>query len=173
MLKRRRRLIFYFAPLLVIIVLCVSLGFEIRRIEASARLLAETGQAAIKMLNEYSAGINRFVITRNADKILDCYANNYVSDQEGRWAEELKSDRDGVQVYEWKVSDTQTLHRTEVAERIKQYLQPITAMEESKFKLNAVEQTFGADSAVVRGVLWLRGKRKTRADATEEAFESH
>src|SRR5437773_4496207 len=104
MLKRRRRLIFYSAPLLVIIVLCVSLGIEIRRIEAGARLLAETGQAAIKMLNDYSAGINRFVITRNADKILDCYANNYLSAKEGRWTEELKLDRDGVQVYEWKVA---------------------------------------------------------------------
>ena len=173
MSKKRRRIIFYASLLIVILGLVVWLKLEINRVEASALLLAQTGQGAIKMLNEYRASVDQFVTSKDASKILECYAANYFSDKEGQWTEQLKSDRDGVRVYEWEVNDPQALHRTEVTQRVARYLQPITSMEESKFKLDAVEQTLGPESAVVRGVLWLRGKRKAQIGGQDEAFESH
>ena len=173
MSKKRRRVIFYAFPLIVILALVIWLKLEINRVEASALLLAQTGQAAIKMLNEYRAGVDQFIVSKDESKILECYANNYLSDKEGQWTEKLKSDRDGVRVYEWEVDDPQALHRTEVAQRVARYLQPITSIEESKFKLDAVEQMLSPESAVVRGVLWLRGKRETQTSGQNEAFESH
>ena len=173
MTKKRRRIIFIGGPLIVALAIMIALKLEVDRVEASALLLAQTGQAAIKMLDDYRAGINQFVSSKDASKILDCYANNYLSDREGQWTEKLESDRDGVRVYEWKVENPQSLHRTEVADSVARYLQPIVSMEESKFKLDAVEQTSSAESAVVRGVLWLRGQRKAPNGAADEAFESH
>ena len=137
MSKKRRRIIFIALPVIVILVLGIWLKLEINRVEAGALLLAQTGQAAIKMLNEYRAGVDQFVTSKDANKILECYAANYLSDKEGQWIEKLKSDRDGVRVYEWEVDEPQALHRNEVAQRVARYLQPITSMEESRFSVGS------------------------------------
>src|SRR5438045_6833334 len=92
MSKKRRRIIFIALPLIVILVLGIWLKLEVNRVEASALLLAQTGQAAIKMLNDYRAGVNQFVTNKDANKILECYAANYLSDKEGQWTEKLKSE---------------------------------------------------------------------------------
>src|SRR5437588_12958435 len=99
MSKKRRRIIFIALPVIVILGLGIWLKLEIKRVEASALLLAQTGQAAIKMLNEYRAGVDQFVTSKDANKILECYAGNYLRDKEGQWTEKLSSDRDCVRVY--------------------------------------------------------------------------
>ncbi len=173
MSKRQRRAVFYASPLIIIIGLLILGNNFINRLEANAQLLAQTGQAAIKLLNEYRTGVNEFVAKKDAGKIFACYADDYLSDKEGQWTERLQSDRDGVRVYEWKQEDQRLLGKADSVERVKHYLEPVTAIEESKFKLDSVEEIPSKNSAVVRGVLWLRGQRKTGAKAIEEAFESH
>lgn len=173
MSKRQRRAVFYSSPLIVIIGLLIWGKVSINRLEADAQLLAQTGQAAIKLLNEYHAGVDEFVLSRDAGRILACYADNYLSDREGQWTEHLQSERDGVRVYEWKLEGQRLLRKADITEQTRRYLEPITAIEESKFKLDSVEQIPAENSAVVRGVLWLRGQRKAGAQNKEEAFESH
>lgn len=173
MSKRQRRVIFYSSPLIVILGLLIWGKLFINRLEADAQLLARTGQAAIKLLNEYHAGVDEFVATKDAGKILACYADNYLSQSEGQWTEHLQSDRDGVRVYEWTVEGRRPFRKADVAAEITRYLEPVTSIEESKFKLDSVEQMSGPESAVVRGVLWIRGMRKAGTPAKEEAFESH
>ena len=173
MSKRKRRVIFFSSPFIIVLGLVVWGKIAINRVEANAQLLAQTGQAAIKMLNEYRAGVDDFVANKDASKILECYADDYLSDHEGEWTERLQSDRDGVQVYEWDIEGPGLYRKADVAEQVKHYLQPITSIEESKFKLDSVEKTPGPDPAVVRGVLWLRGKRKAQSGGKEEIFESH
>src|SRR3989442_147124 len=173
MSKRKRRVIFFSSPIVIILVLLVWGKFAINRLEANAQLLAQTGQASIKLLNEYRSGVVNFVAKKDPSKILDCYAENYLSDHEGEWEEKLQSNRDGVQVYEWEVKSQRPFHKADVAGQVTHYLAPITSIEESKFKLDSVEDLSSQNSATVRGVLWLRGLRRNRASGQEEAFESH
>jgi ketosteroid isomerase-like protein len=173
MSKRQRRAVLLSSPLVMLIVLLVWGKIAIDRLEANAQLLAQTGQAAIKLLNEFRSGVDDFVATKDAGKIFECYAENYFSDHEGEWKEILESNRDGVEVYEWKVENPRAFHKADVTGQFTRYLESITSIEESKFKLDSVEETLSPDLAVVRGVLWLRGKRKAQSPGKEEAFESH
>ena len=172
-LKRRRRKIFWLSLFAILSVLMILLKITIDRIEASAQLLAETGQSAIKFLNEYRDGVDEFVAKRDAGKITACYDDNYMSYNEGDWGERLESERDGVRVYEWEIEGARPFLKADVAAQVTHYLEPVTSIEESKFKLDSVEQINNPNSAVVRGILWLRGK-KAKADGSQaEAFESH
>jgi len=173
MSRRQRRVAFCSSPLVIIIGMLVWGKVFINHLESDAQLLAQTGQAAINLLNEYKAGVNEFVTNKDASKILACYADNYLSDKEGQWTEKLQTNRDGARVYEWKLEGQRLLNKADVTERIMRYLDPITVIEESKFKLDSVEENPSENSALVRGVLWLRGERKTGAKAIGEAFESH
>ena len=96
MSKRKRRVIFFSSPLIIALGLVLWAKIAINRVEANAQLLAQTGQSAIKMLNEYRAGVDDFVASKDVSKILACYADDYLSDHEGEWTEKLQSDRDGV-----------------------------------------------------------------------------
>jgi hypothetical protein len=145
----------------------------INRIEASAQLLAQTGQSAIKFLNEYRDGVDEFVTKGDASKIIACYDDNYASYNEGNWSEKLKSERDGVRVYEWEVEDARPFSKADVTTQVTRYLEPVTSIEESKFKLDSVEQIDSPNSAVVRGILWLRGKKEQANESQPKAFESH
>src|SRR5260370_3698834 len=173
MSKRKQRVIFFSSPFVIIFVLLIWGRMAINRLEANEKLLAQTGQASIKLLNEYRSGVDNFVAKKDPSKILDCYAENYLSDHEGEWEEKLQSNRDGVQVYEWDVENQRPFHKADVAEQVTRYLAPIISIEESKFKLDSVEDLTSSNAATVRGVLWLRGLRKNRATAKDEAFESH
>ncbi len=173
MSKRKRRVILFSSPFVIILGLLVWGKIAINRVEANAQLLAQTGQASIKLLNEYRSGVDNFVAKKDPSKILDCYAENYLSDHEGEWEEKLQSNRDGVQVYEWEVENLRPFRKADVAGQVTHYLAPITSIEESKFKLDSVEDLSSQNSATVRGVLWLRGLRKNRTSGNEEAFESH
>ena len=173
MSHRQRRVVFFSSPLVMLFILLLWGKIAIDRLEANAQLLAQTGQAAIKLLNEYRSGVDLFVAKKDPGKILECYADNYLSEHGGEWKETLQSNRDGVQVYEWEVENQRPFHKADVAGQVTRYLESITSIEESKFKLDSVEKTLSPDLAVVRSVLWLRGKRKAQSRGKEEAFESH
>src|SRR6266851_896187 len=173
MSNRKRRVILFSSPFVIILGLLVWGKIAINRVEANAQLLAQTGQASIKLLNEYRSGVDNFVAKKDPSKILDCYAENYLSDHEGEWEEKLQSNRDGVQVYEWEVENQRPFLKADVARQVTHYLTPITSIEESKFKLDSVENLATPNATTVRGVLWLRGVRKNRNSGKEEAFESH
>jgi hypothetical protein len=173
MSKSKKRLIFLLAPFLAILGVVAWGKIAINRLESNAKLLAQTGQAAIQLLNEFRSGVDDFVASKDAAKIYECYAEHYFSDHEGQWKEILKSNRDGVQVYEWEIEGQSGFNKAAVTEQLTNYLKPITAIEESKFKLDSVEKTPGSGPAVVRGILWIRGKRKGPANGKEEIFESH
>ena len=96
MSKRRKRVVFYSSPIVVIGLLLLAGKIYINGVEANAQLLAETGQSAIKLLNEYKTGVEKLSI----DEIVSCYDDNYASDLEGFWVQHLESERDGVRVYE-------------------------------------------------------------------------
>ncbi len=176
MTKRKKRLMFFGVPLALVLVGLIWSKIAINHVEANAQLLAQTGQAAIKLLNEYHTGVDEFVAKKDQSKILECYAENYLNEHDGEWKETanpLTPDRDGVRVREWTVPKERVFHKGEVGAQMAHYLDPITSMQESKFKLDTVEEYSNPNDVTVLGILWLRGRRTSLVDAKEEAFESH
>jgi hypothetical protein len=164
MTRKRKRWIFLYVPLLVIFMVGLAGKLYINHVEANAQLLAETGQAAIKLLNEYKAGVEKL----NLETVLTCYDEEYASDMEGFWVEQLQSERDGVRVYEWGLDELRPFKKADVREQVSRYLTNVRSVEEGKFKLDAVEQIHGAGSAIIRAILWVRGVNREGI-----AFESH
>jgi hypothetical protein len=165
MSKRKKRLIYLLTPFAVILLLALWGKIYTDRVEASAKLLAETGQAAIKLLGEYRAGVEKLDVAQ----VLACYDEKYASENEGYWAEEEdpKASRDGVRVFRWKLTDEKAFSKSDVVEQVSRYISSIRSIEEGKFKLDRVEEIPDARSAVIRSMLWLRGTR-----ATGELFET-
>ena len=164
MSKKQKRMIYYFSPLIVIGVILVWGKLYIDRVEANAHLLAETGQAAIKLLGEYKSGVEKLDVS----KVVACYDENYLSEYEGFWVEQFKSERDGVRVYGWAYDEVRPFSKADVTEQVSRYLKGIRSIEEGKFKLDSVEEIVSPDSAVVRGVLWIRG-----TNISGQPFETH
>src|SRR6266852_6636856 len=135
MSNRKRRVILFSSPFVIILGLLVWGKIAINRVEANAQLLAQTGQASIKLLNEYRSGVDNFVAKKDPSKILDCYAENYLSDHEGEWEEKLQSNRDGVQVYEWEVENQRPFHKADVARQVTRYLD--TILDRKSTRLNS------------------------------------
>jgi hypothetical protein len=155
MSKKQKRLVFYCSPAVVLLVLFVLGRAKLNEIEAGAQQLAQMGQAAQKVLGEYRAGLEKF----DAEKVLSCYDDAYANEREGFWAEQLQSERDGVRVYEWKLRDARPFGKREVGEQVAHYLKGLGRVEESKFKLDSVEQIESPQSYVIRSFLWIRGTR--------------
>ena len=91
--------------------------------------------------------------------MLTCYDEAYASEREGFWAEELQSERDGVRVYEWKQGDAKPFAKRDEGEQVSRYLRTLGRVEESKFKLDSVEQIVSPRAYVIRSFLWIRGTR--------------
>ncbi|HEV3469712.1 MAG TPA: VCBS repeat-containing protein [Pyrinomonadaceae bacterium] len=185
MSKRRKRLIFIAAPVAALLALAVVVKVKVDRLEAGARQLAQSGQAAQKVLGEYKSGVEKF----DAGRVAAVYDDSYANEAEGDWAEELQSERDGVRVYEWEQTGVRPFGKREVGEQVARYLRGLGQIEESKFKLDSVERIDDAKHFVIRSFLWLRGTRPARGggvaavagaepaqgggpDAGAEAFET-
>jgi hypothetical protein len=173
MSKKQRRIVFWSSPLVIIIMLLVWGKYKIDSIEDDAQLLAQTGQSAIKLLNEYRAGVEDYVARRDDGKIAACYDDSFASHGEGDWKETKKpGERDGVRVYQWDSENVRPFRKADVVAEMTRYLGTITSIEESKFKLDSVKEIAGRDSAIVRGILALRGTRRDEK-AHEEVFDAH
>src|SRR5262249_27070875 len=83
--------------LLTLVGLGVWVKVQLDRIDREAERFTRIGKAAIALLGEYQSAVGR----RDVGKALACFDPGYASDREGWWVERLRSDRDGVQVYEW------------------------------------------------------------------------
>jgi hypothetical protein len=163
MSQKKKKAILYSSPLILLAIAFVWGFAELKGIEAKAQSLAKTGQAAIKLLGEYRAGVEK----SDTAKVLACYDDGYASEREGFWREEFKAERDGVRVYEWRLDGARAFRKSDVNDQITRHLKTIGKLEEAKFKLDAVEEILSADSAVIRSFLWLRG-----ANASGATFES-
>ena len=72
MSKRRKRIVFYSSPFVVIGLILLWGDIYLNGVEANARALAETGQAAIKLLGEYKAGVESL----DSARVVACYGDD-------------------------------------------------------------------------------------------------
>jgi hypothetical protein len=172
MSKRKKRAIFYCSPLVFLVGVLIFGKVKLNQIEANAMLLAQTGQATIKLLGEYRSGIEKFVVMKDAAQIEACIDDAYKSERASDWNEKLKTERDGVRTFEWEIAPERNFNKTEAIEQMKSFLKPVTEIQESKFKLDTVEQIINSEESIVRGFLWLRGLRAKQTNNGEEVFES-
>lgn len=163
MSQKYKRIIFYSSPIVLLIVAILLGNSYINGFQADATKLAETGKATIDMLNAYKGELE----SRDIDKILAFYDEAYAVENDGFWNERLVSERDGVRVFEWAVDEPAPFGKAEVRKQIAGLLQKIESIEESKFKLDHVEQLIDNDEVVIRSFLWLRGTNNQ-----QNAFES-
>src|SRR5256714_1580439 len=163
MSKRQKRFVYYSSPLVVLLVVFLAVRMKLNAVEANAQMLAQMGQAAQKVLGEYREGVER----GDAARVLSCYDDAYASEREGFWSEELQSERDGVRVYEWKQTDVKPFAKRDEGEQVGRYLSGMGRVEESKFKLDSVEQIISPQAYVIRSFLWLRGTREVAGGAEQ------
>jgi hypothetical protein len=165
MAKKRRRWPRYLAAVLVV-VLAIGVGVKVEtdRIDVQAEAFAGTGKAAIGLFSDYQAAFGKL----DLDGVLACYDADYANESEGYWAEQLRSDRDGIRVCDWQLDGRRPFGRSDVAEQLARYFKDKAAIAEAKCKLDAVEAMPRAGAAVVRSILWLRG-----TTTSGETFECH
>ena len=163
-LKRKRILYFLLLILLVLGPGALAAKLKMDAIDAQAQEFAETGKAAIALFGEYQEAIAQLDLSR----LLTCYDPAYASPDGGEWRERLASDRDGIRVYEWYVENPRPFSRDDVCRGVAAYLQTGRSIEESRCKLDAVEEISRPGRAVVRAILWLRG-----SGSDGKAFECH
>ena len=163
MSNRQKHLVFYGLPLAFLAVLILAGILYVDHLQADATRLAETGKATQQLLGQYKKAFKKLEI----DDIAACYDDRYISEHGGFWVQRLQSERDGVRVYTWDLEDLRPFHKPDVTEQISRFIRNIRSIEQSAYKLDAVEQIPNPESAVVRAFLWLRG-----TNTEEEAFES-
>ncbi|MEE8526206.1 MAG: VCBS repeat-containing protein, partial [Thermoanaerobaculia bacterium] len=157
MSKKHRQMIVYTSPVFGLVALVLVIAkIQVDRLQSGAEQLAATGRAAIQLSKEVAEGIREL----DLERVLDCYAEGYDSPKEGSWSEELRSDRDGIRVYDWRSRNPRRYRKADVAAKLDELLQGLTAVEHSKLKLERVEEIVSSGEAVVRSILWLRGERR-------------
>ena len=163
MSKKQKRWIFYSSPVALLVVFLIGAKFQVNRIEERAQRLAETGKAAIALLNEYKAGVEAFDI----DTTLECYDDAYQNENEGFWVQKLQSERDGVSVYEWQIEAPRPFNKSDQAEQLSNYFDTMQSIEKVKFVLDRIEDLTNAEKPIIRSVLWVIG-----TNDADEVFES-
>lgn len=169
MSKKRRRLIIFGLPLLMVAGLLIFAKYKIGAIEEKAQQLAQTGQVTMKLLGEYRQGIEKYISHKDAGQIEMCIDDEFKNGH--RWNEKLVSSRDGVNVFEWETAESVS-SKSAVVSGLKSYLDSVVSIQESKFKLDMVEEIISPEETVARGFLWLRGMRAKPSGGGEEVFES-
>ena len=175
--KRPKTLILYSSPVVLIGAVALFAMVEAGRLQSDAERLATTGQAAIQVLKEVAASL----YDSDLDRALASYSEHYEDPEGGFWSEQLRSDRDGVRVYDWQVEDAQSFGKAEMREQLSRLLDRAATWEKVKFKLHSVEEspTSRGGDTVVRATLVLRGTAAESSDAESsdaelaELFESH
>ncbi|OLE53195.1 MAG: hypothetical protein AUG51_14475 [Acidobacteria bacterium 13_1_20CM_3_53_8] len=168
MSKRKKRAVFYVSPLIILLVVFILVKMKVNNLEENAQQLAQMGQAAQKVLGAYREGIEKF----DAARVLTVFNNQFASERDGFWTEELQSERDGVRVYQWRLDQVKPFTKADVGEQVSRYLRTINTIEESKFKLDSVERIISPEAFVIRSFLWIRGTRQSANGATPSATEA-
>lgn len=171
-MPKRKKLVLYTSPLVLILAIALWANHQVGRLERGANDLANAGTDAIKLLKEAAKGIE----TGDLNRLMAVYAEDYENLDQGTWSEALRSERDGVRVYDWQRGSRQTFHKADIGDQLRALIEPIDSLELSKFKLASVEEIQSPDALVVRSILWLRGQRNTATETAEghgrEAFET-
>jgi len=149
-MSRARRLS---GVLLAVVLIAALAGWvKVRAVERRALELATVGRAAIALLNELAVGLSE----DDADKILACYAPG--SRDEGPWQQKLVNQRDTVSVWTWSTGPAVPTDVEQAVEATRRFLASLGNIDWSKGKLRLVESQDGTRSAVIRSMLWLRGR---------------
>jgi hypothetical protein len=143
-----------FAALLVVVACTIAGGVYLNRIEARALRLAQTGTSLNTFLKSYVDSLK----ARSVADLLDHFDEDYSDQRDGLWEERALSDRDGVKVYEWKSIVNGPFSRNGLREQTQWHLDRIGKVESGKFRISSIESLNDDGSAVIRGVLWLRGR---------------
>ncbi|MCB1056126.1 MAG: VCBS repeat-containing protein [Acidobacteria bacterium] len=162
-MARRSKRWRWLLPLLIAAALAAGGTYQVRRVQERAEALASTGTAAIQLLGELGGALK----DHDPERLRLCYADTYHHPSQGTFEQALASDRDGVRVYEWEEAGAKAFDRDAVVAEMEGLLEGVDAFELAKLKLARVEE-IGDDTAVIRAVLWLRGRRQSG-----EKFESH
>lgn len=162
-MSRRKKLTLWASPLVLLLAVAGWGAYQVDRIQDRADRLASTGTGAIQMLSELASGLKK----SDLDRVLACYADDYRNPAQGRWHEEPVSSRDGVEVYRWRAGEPRSADKAAVGEQMAALFAGVDSFELAKLKLARVERMDPDGRAVVRSVLWLRGR-----DAGGELFES-
>ena len=166
---RKRWILWIVGVVLISTVVAATAKVQVDRLDREALMLAETGKAAIVLLQKLGAGVK----AGDPRRILDAYDEDYEGGDDGPWQERLRAEHHGVRVFDWAVASPHgssrqgVSSRQDAAGRFTELLAGVETLEMAKLKLAAVEEIPAPGQAVVRSVLWLRGER-----AGGEAFES-
>ena len=101
MSKKQRKIILYLSPLVLLLALFLAARVKIGQIEADAVRLAQTGRDSMNLMKEHVGGL----AAGDLDRLLDCYTPDFRDVGAVAWREELRSERDGVKVYDWRPTD--------------------------------------------------------------------
>lgn len=141
--------------ILLTLVFCSLLGwFQIRRFDARAVALAESGKAAIAIMGEAAKGIGQ----QDLDKIMTVYDDSFQAHGKAIWSEVFAHEVHGVRMYDWAVSDQSEVNKSDVAATWQAWLQNIDSVSMSKFKLDSVEDRSQSDHLRIRAYLWVRAR---------------
>jgi hypothetical protein len=141
--------------LAVLVLLVLAGALWASRLQANAERLANIGKEAIALLGEYGAGLKKL----DLERALACYVQGYANPGERGWVRRLESDRDGVQVFAWEPGEPGEGTVDSVRAELADLLEPVGEFELAKFKLDRVLDIPADGQAVVRAVMWLRGRR--------------
>lgn len=142
------------AALLVLLLVVGLWGWlRVRAIERRAYDLATVGRGAIALLGEYASA----VATGDAAKARDCYAPDFAQAQ-GPLQQELVDRHDDVTVWRWSRGAAESTDAEGLVSDTLRFVGELGTVDWKKGKLRLVESQEGTRSAVIRSVLWLRGK---------------
>ena len=150
-LARLKKLLLLSAPVWILAAGCLIWSYlQVKHLERGAAELAESGTAAIKLLKEVAAGLK----DGDAGRLDACYVPSYATETQGAWRLDLRSDRDGIRIYDWSADAGDPV---DLAAQHRRLLDGIEALSMAKLKLGSVESR-SDDAMVIRSVLWLRGE---------------
>jgi hypothetical protein len=166
MSKKQRKIVLLIAPLIVLLALFFVGRSKIQRVESEALQLAQTGRDAMNLLKEHVAGLQ----AGDLDRLAACYTEDFQDPDARGWTETLRSERDGVRVYDWQATDPLG-NREGVRGHFGAMAARFDQVEMAKFKLDRVEE-MGAENGrpIVRAFLWIRGEREGAAFESQALF---
>jgi hypothetical protein len=137
---------------------------EADAIDRDAERFAQTGKDIIALFGEYQGAVG----ARDIERTVACIDPAYANEADGVWAERLRSDRDGVRVFEWYLEDPHPSARDDVRRQFEKLFASVRAISESKFKLSWIERFENPSEVVIRSAMLLRGE-----DTSGAPFERH
>lgn len=154
MSRKWKRWAWCLTSVVILLFVCAIAGSVfVNRINADARQFAQTGRAAIELLNTYKTALKAF----DLKALMASYDTSYANDSDGFWTQVLQSERDGVRTYAWLLEGRRPFQKSDQAEQLSRYLASLTSIQESHFKLARVEEISNPQQPVILSVLWVVG----------------